>query len=660
MCNVAEKFSCITACIPTDNGQDNVDVPKEDTPVEMPAFFDGHHEDEDDDFGGGTPMATMSAGNLAFDEGGIEDPGIELFEWMLLQVWPKVNEVAKGIVKDVVEPQFDKELAKFGAAGKLFLPIKFSEFHLGDTPPTITKVKAYRQSANEHFGIECDCTVTMDITPNINLVIRGHDVGVSRLQFEGFITCIFKPLLNKKPVLGGAQIFLLRRPVVDFDLSGTMQGLNGSLVHRIMKKVVLEQICKKMALPNRFNIQVVKEWDMVEDIVDVQNPRPTTIVRVRVKSASNLPNADIQLTHMLGLTTKRTGSDPYAMIKIGAEEFRTDTLGNTCDPVWENGTATGDFPVYNMMQEVELDVYDDDYGMGKDDHLVGTKMFVCDLLKFPSHSLVVKPHPKKPDSTPANAKQNPAQKVLSKVKSLMKKDEKEEDPAILEIDVNKLRLVACTPQALEKARKIPFSSSEALLAVSVYGIAPVGARKSIDDTSTLVIRTTFRKDGKDSTKKTEAEPRVTKKAKVRVGVPVPDGVDRSMVNMLQNMHFMHPELTYEKIADVMEIDADTVSKVLAMKKLMPIYYNEMYYFFVPNVNADTVLFEILGAPLKSAKAKDRPVIASHEVPVKAVLEGKRTAVTKTYLLTEPAKTEEEFDQSYEVATKMQLWALELQ
>lgn len=242
----------------------------------------------------------------------------------------------------------------------------------------------------------------------------------------------------------------------------------------------------------------------------------------------------------------------------------------------------------------------------------------------------------------------------------MKKDEKEEDPSILEIDVNKLRLVSCTPQALEKARKIPFSSSEALLAVSVYGIAPVGARKSIEDTSTLLVRTTFRKDGKDSTKKTEAEPKVTKKAKIRVGVPVPDGVDRSMVNMLQNMHFMHPELTYEKIADVMEVDADTVSKVLAMKKLMPVYYNEMYFFFVPSVNTDTVLIELLGAPLKSAKVKDRPVIASQEVPVKAVLEGKRTVLTKTYLLTEPARTEEELEQSYEVATKMQLWALELQ
>merc|ERR1712007_246972 len=123
---------------------------------------------------------------------------------------------------------------------------------------------------------------------------------------------------------------------------------------------------------------------------------------------------------------------------------------------------------------------------------------------------------------------------------------------------------------------------------------------------------------------------------------------------------MHPELTYEKIADVMEVDVDTVSKVLAMKKLMPVYYNEMYFFFVPSVNTDTVLIELLGAPLKSAKVKDRPVIASQEVPVKAVLEGKRTVLTKTYLLTEPARTEEELEQSYEVATKMQLWALELQ
>jgi len=495
----------------------------------------------------------------------------------------------------------------------------------------------------------------MDIIPNINLVIRGYDVGVSRLQFEGYLCCIFKPLLNKKPVMGGAQIFLLRRPFLDFDLSGTMQGLNGSLVHRVMRNVVVEQVCKKLALPNRFNITLVKEWDMVEDIVDVQNPRPQCILRIRVKSAANLPNADLQLTHILGLTKKRTGSDPYAMIKIGAQTFRTETLGNTCDPVWETG-ATGDFSIYNMMQEVELDVYDDDYGMGKDDHLVGTKMFVTDLLKSPSHKLVVKPNPKKDAPGCTEAKPTRARQAMDKVKNLMKKEEKEEEPSHLEIDVSSLRLVSCSPQALEKIRKLPDSSSEALLAVSVYGIAPVGTRKTSEDTSILLIGTTHRREGAK-----EEDQRITKKAKIRVGVPVPDGVDRNMVSMIQNMHFLHPDLSLEKIADVMEVDSAIVKKVLAVKKLMPVYYNEMHYFFISNCNKDVVILELIGPAPKGVKVphKDtKPVLASIEVPVKEVVESDKHTLTKTYMMTEPAKTEEDRPQDYEVAVKFRIWALE--
>merc|ERR550537_860198 len=294
--------------------------------------------------------------------------------------------------------------------------------------------------------------------------------------------------------------------------------------------------------------------------------------------------------------------------------------------------------------------------MGKDDHLVGTKMFVTDLLKSPSHKLVVKPNPKKDAPGCTEAKPTRARQAMDKVKNLMKKEEKEEEPSHLEIDVSSLRLVSCSPQALEKIRKLPDSSSEALLAVSVYGIAPVGTRKTSEDTSILLIGTTHRREGAK-----EEDQRITKKAKIRVGVPVPDGVDRNMVSMIQNMHFLHPDLSLEKIADVMEVDSAIVKKVLAVKKLMPVYYNEMHYFFISNCNKDVVILELIGPAPKGVKVphKDtKPVLASIEVPVKEVVESDKHTLTKTYMMTEPAKTEEDRPQDYEVAVKFRIWALE--
>merc|ERR1712137_125379 len=397
----------------------------------------------------------------------------ELFEWMLLQIWPNVNEVARTIIKESVEPQFDKELDKCGIAGRALKGIHFSHFDLGDKPPRIENVKAYRQTAREHHGIEIDVVIRMNISPNINLVIMGYDFGIKRLQFEGHMSCIFKPILNKKPIIGCCQVFLLKRPVLDFDLSGNIKRFNSGLLHRVMKNVIVDQIYKKMALPNRININLVKEWDIEEDIVEVQNPRPDFVLRIRAKSAANLPNADFQISQLFG--GKRSGSDPYCNIRMGAQVFRSSTMKNNCDPVWPSEGATGDFAIFNHRQEVEFDIYDDDFGLGKDDHLVGTVMCVDDLLSHSSHVLNMHPAKKilpqnnsisddvtKPDS---GKKIKGWQKVKSELKSLRSKKVKVEEIVTLEIDVVRFDLVPFTESLMEKTR-LGAGPSEALLGVS--------------------------------------------------------------------------------------------------------------------------------------------------------------------------------------------------
>merc|ERR1712110_746188 len=122
-------------------------------------------------------------------------------------------------------------------------------------------------------------------------------------------------------------------------------------------------------------------------------------------------------------------SDPYCNIRMGAQFFRSVTLKNTCDPEWPPEGATSDFPICNCRQEVEFDVYDDDFGFSKDDHLVGTAMCVSDLLSHSSHVLEVHPVKKNPPQNndrssevtrSDNGKKTKGWDVITKAKSITK------------------------------------------------------------------------------------------------------------------------------------------------------------------------------------------------------------------------------------------------
>merc|ERR1712137_1361852 len=445
----------------------------------------------------------------------------------------------------------------------------------------------------------------------------------------------------------------------------------------------VDQICKRLALPNRVNINLVKEWELEQDIAELSNPRPQCILRIRAKSAANLPNADVQISQLLGLSSKRTGSDPYCYICMGAQSFRSATLKNTCDPEWSSETATGDFAVYNARQEVELDLFDDDFGLGKDDHLGGAKISVSTLLDASSYVLKLLPAKKAPaassvdnssshnssprsDGLPSDEAdsglQNPSPQspkkakwnVFSKVKGFMgsKKEKPEEILPTLEIGVAKLSLVPCTQPALEKLRALGKGPNEAMLGVTIYGLAPMGARMPIEEVQNILVRTALRKQGQKN-----EDQRITKKGKIREDTPVPEGVDRNVMKMIQNMRSLHPDFSIERISDIMEVGEETVTKVPAMKKLMPVAFNELNYFFLGSCMEDVVVIELVNSQNTKSKELSKPVLASVEVPVKDVTVAEDHVISETFVLTESGKNGD-LTQDYELALKFQVWALE--
>lgn len=135
---------------------------------------------------------------------------------------------------------------------------------------------------------------------------------------------VLKPMLNVMPLVGGIQIFFLNNPSVDFNLVGAVDILDFPGFNQALRKVIKEQVSKFLVMPNKLAFSLSQDTPIYE----IKMPEPEGLLRIHVVQARHLMKKDIS---MLG----KGKSDPYAIITVGSQEFKTKTIDNTVDPKWD-------------------------------------------------------------------------------------------------------------------------------------------------------------------------------------------------------------------------------------------------------------------------------------------------------------------------------------
>ncbi|CAG9766099.1 unnamed protein product [Ceutorhynchus assimilis] len=248
-------------------------------------------------------------------------PDIERAEWInriLKQLWPSVNVFAKQIVRDSVQPALQQSLEKYKLSG-----FKFDRIILGTVPFRIGGVKVYDKNIDRNEIImdldifyAGDCDITFSLAG-----IRG---GIRDFQLHGMLRVVMKPLITSPPLVGGLQVFFLNNPDIDFNLVGIADVLDMPGLSDILRRIVVETVANMMVLPNKFPIQLSEEVEAIE----LKTPEPEGVLRVHVVEAKHLMKKDIS---MLG----KGKSDPYAVVTVGAQTFKTKVIDNTVDPKWD-------------------------------------------------------------------------------------------------------------------------------------------------------------------------------------------------------------------------------------------------------------------------------------------------------------------------------------
>ncbi|KAJ8920620.1 hypothetical protein NQ315_004759 [Exocentrus adspersus] len=248
-------------------------------------------------------------------------PDVERAEWLnkiIKQVWPNVNHYVRSMVRDSIQPVLKKSLEKYKLHG-----FKFERIILGTVPFRIGGVKVYDKNVDRN-EIVMDLDIFYAGDCDITFYLSGMKGGIRDFQLHGMLRVVMKPLITTIPLVGGLQVFFLNNPEIDFDLLGIADVLDMPGLSDILRRIVVETVASMMVLPNKFPIKLSDEVEAVE----LKAPEPEGVLRVHVVEARHLMKKDISV---LG----KGKSDPYAVITVGAQEFKTKVIDNSVDPKWD-------------------------------------------------------------------------------------------------------------------------------------------------------------------------------------------------------------------------------------------------------------------------------------------------------------------------------------
>ncbi|CAH0747304.1 unnamed protein product [Diatraea saccharalis] len=282
-------------------------------------------------------------------------PDVERAEWLnriLLQVWPNVNHYGRSLLKDTIEPAVAESLSNYKLNG-----FKFERMILGTIAPRVGGVKVYDKNlARNEIIMDVDLFYAGDC--DISFVLQRIRGGIKDLQIHGMVRVVMKPLITKMPLVGGLQVFFLNNPSIDFNLVGVADVLDMPGFSDILRRCIVEQVAKLMVLPNKLPIKLSDEIPTV----DLRMPEPEGVLRIHLVKAENLMKKDVS---MIG----KGKSDPYAIITVGAQQWKTKHIDNDVNPKWDYWCEAIINSWKGQMLECELWDWDPGMGIQNDDFL---------------------------------------------------------------------------------------------------------------------------------------------------------------------------------------------------------------------------------------------------------------------------------------------------
>ncbi|GMS89252.1 hypothetical protein PENTCL1PPCAC_11427 [Pristionchus entomophagus] len=279
----------------------------------------------------------------------VQFPDTERVEWLnkvIQQLWPYIGEYTKVFMTDIIVPQVKQQMPA------MFKSFKFTKMDIGDTGCRVGGIKVYTHNVGrDRIIVDMDVAYAGDADFTISCC--GFTGGMNQIQFSGKLRCILKPLLPYPPMVGGVSGTFLEMPKVDFNLTGMGEMVELPGLMTAIRTVVNSQIAAICVVPNEIVVPLAPDVDVTQLFF----PEPNGLIRLRIIEARNLENRDISFI-------QKGKSDPYCEIQVGSQFFKTRTIDNDLNPVW-NETFEAVVDVADG-QHLRIECFDEDRGQDEE------------------------------------------------------------------------------------------------------------------------------------------------------------------------------------------------------------------------------------------------------------------------------------------------------
>uniref|UniRef100_A0A8C1P8M4 Extended synaptotagmin-like protein 2a n=1 Tax=Cyprinus carpio TaxID=7962 RepID=A0A8C1P8M4_CYPCA len=292
-------------------------------------------------------------------------PDVERVEWLnktVHQMWPYICQFVDKLFRETIEP------AVQGANAHLST-FTFSKIDMGDKPLRVDGVKVYTENVDRR-QIIMDLQISFVGNTEIDVDIKKYycRAGIKSIQLNGVLRVIMEPLLGDMPLIGALSVFFLKKPLLDINWTGLTNMLDIPGINGLCDSIIQDIIYSYLVLPNKITIPLVNE----AQISKLRFPMPKGILRIHFLEAQDLVGKDKFLGGLI-----KGKSDPYGVIQLGNQLFRSKIIKETVNPKWNEVYEA--FVYDHPGQNVEIELYDED--TDKDDYLGSLTISVDELEK---------------------------------------------------------------------------------------------------------------------------------------------------------------------------------------------------------------------------------------------------------------------------------------
>ncbi|XP_070536407.1 extended synaptotagmin-2-like isoform X3 [Ptychodera flava] len=278
-------------------------------------------------------------------------PDVERAEWLnniIKQMWPFLGDYVENVLRTTVEPSIKENLPSSLSS------FRFETIDLGEKPLRIGGVKVYSEHIKRN-EIIMDLDIYYAGDCDIEVGLSRVKAGIEDVQLHGTVRIEMKPLISTVPLIGAMTVYFLNMPELDFNMTNIANILDIPGLSGILRNIIEDQLSQFLVLPNRLVIPITKDIELLK----LKFPMPKGVLRIGVEEAKNLMKKDIAVF-------SKGSSDPYCILHVGGQKFKTETISSTVNPKWEKYfEAIVDEP---LGQVVDIELWDEDKG-SKDESL---------------------------------------------------------------------------------------------------------------------------------------------------------------------------------------------------------------------------------------------------------------------------------------------------